>query len=721
VEARWRGLVAAAIAAFEAACAAAAAGPPGAHSGGAELLGVYLRGSLPQGTAVAGLSDADFIGVVALCGGEGGEGRSEEARGGEEEGGGGPALRAHLRASAAALGASPAAAGLTKVELRAVALPAGGGGVAAALRALRRAEGAAGRLIHWRAADGGAWEPPAGPPAAAAGRAALPARWAADLPAAFELRALSVCVHGLDLPALLPDSCATPAYQLLPSLQEGVAGALEAAATCTGDAGTAAAAARPLRWALKRCVRAAAELALLSGRSRQYSRDLYFCAAAAAAAGLPGGLAADVVSAAAAYLVLSRGSGDGCGGPPSVAECEAAAALAARLAAGLDDAFAAQMVAVPPGWLVPHAPSPAAEAAAASVAAGPLGGLLRAAARAIGAPPPLPPPVAGADPPPTAGLRVAGELRPTYAWADAGQRAAGVACVRRCLAACGGGGGGDAGASDAELLGPQAPGEHVVVLRGAAAHWPAARGAWRLPALAAARFEATVRLAPSLQFPFVQPALAALAGGAAPSALRSMRSDDFVARLAPGAGGRRPLAFAPREYGYLQATVPPALLTDAPHDELLAALLPPGAEPPRLSQPPRVWVAPHGAISPLHYDAAASFLVQLGGTKRLIFFPPDDLPALYPFPDTHLLRRRSRVCAHVAGGGGAFPLLPSAGGGGAFPLLPSAGGWEVVLRPGDALFFAPRWSHYTESLGGEEGVCTSLTFRMPGQPGGGGE
>jgi hypothetical protein len=52
-----------------------------------------------------------------------------------------------------------------------------------------------------------------------------------DIPAAFELKAQSVCLAGVDLPALLPRCAALPPlYSTLPGLAEGVAAAREAGA-----------------------------------------------------------------------------------------------------------------------------------------------------------------------------------------------------------------------------------------------------------------------------------------------------------------------------------------------------------------------------------------------------------------------------------------------------------------------------------------------------------
>lgn len=86
----------------------------------------------------------------------------------------------------------------------------------------------------------------------------------------------------------------------------------------------------------------------------------------------------------------------------------------------------------------------------------------------------------------------------------------------------------------------------------------------------------------------------------------------------------------------------------------------------------------------------------------MLLWPPDQLPCLYPYPDTHLLRRRSRVNL-------AAPDLAR------FPLLARTAAVEAVLGPGDVLFFPSRWAHYTESLD----FSISLTCRFGLGSGGG--
>jgi oxalate decarboxylase/phosphoglucose isomerase-like protein (cupin superfamily) len=125
-----------------------------------------------------------------------------------------------------------------------------------------------------------------------------------------------------------------------------------------------------------------------------------------------------------------------------------------------------------------------------------------------------------------------------------------------------------------------------------------------------------------------------------------------------------------------------------------------------LTQQPRLWVSPAGAVSPLHYDKSHSFLVQVTGTKRMLFFSPDQLYRLYCYPDTHILRRRSRINL-------ARPDFET------FPLFVEAAALEVVLQPGDVVCFPSFWSHYTESLGqGPSRVPTGGQSAGAGEPAG---
>lgn len=98
----------------------------------------------------------------------------------------------------------------------------------------------------------------------------------------------------------------------------------------------------------------------------------------------------------------------------------------------------------------------------------------------------------------------------------------------------------------------------------------------------------------------------------------------------------------------------------------------------------RLWVSPQGAVSPLHYDCHDSFLIQLRGTKRMLLWPAAQLKSIYPYRNWHILRRRGKV----------DPVKPNVK---KYPKFAAAEAVEVVLNPGDVLFFPGYWAHYTES------------------------
>ncbi|KAI8474185.1 MAG: hypothetical protein J3K34DRAFT_408366 [Monoraphidium minutum] len=87
----------------------------------------------------------------------------------------------------------------------------------------------------------------------------------------------------------------------------------------------------------------------------------------------------------------------------------------------------------------------------------------------------------------------------------------------------------------------------------------------------------------------------------------------------------------------------------------------------------------------------------------MLLLDPDQLPCTYPYPDTHLLRRRARV----------NPAAPDFE---RFPLARRLRFMAVTLSPGDALFFPAYWAHHTESLG----ESVSVTCRLEADGGGGG-
>eukprot|EP00775_Hariotina_reticulata_P011527 gene11526-11670_t len=177
-----------------------------------------------------------------------------------------------------------------------------------------------------------------------------------------------------------------------------------------------------------------------------------------------------------------------------------------------------------------------------------------------------------------------------------------------------------------------------VILRGAAADWPIVEEPLGLSWLSQQQdFKGKVRVAPSLQFPFVQPqlleVLLQLTGpAAAPSLEVEMSAAEFAERLQPRCS-RPPVAFVPREYYYMQSDLPQSLKQyEGRIEQLLKAI------------------------------------IEIRGCKRMLFFSPDQLYRLYCYPDTHLLRRRSRVNIHA-------PDLRK------FPLIDGLSALEVVLQP----------------------------------------
>lgn len=115
----------------------------------------------------------------------------------------------------------------------------------------------------------------------------------------------------------------------------------------------------------------------------------------------------------------------------------------------------------------------------------------------------------------------------------------------------------------------------------------------------------------------------------------------------------------------------------------------------RLTQGPRLWLSPGGAVSPLHFDLSLSHLVQVHGSKHMVFYAPDQLSILKPFPFEHMLARR---CTGVWRG-----LEGHCGAGLAVDQC-----LATTLFPGDIVMFAPLWSHHTTSLS----TSASVTFRV---------
>ena len=175
---------------------------------------------------------------------------------------------------------------------------------------------------------------------------------------------------------------------------------------------------------------------------------------------------------------------------------------------------------------------------------------------------------------------------------------------------------------------------------------------------------------------------------------RGMRGAEFVARIAPGAttanqarvSSPQPLYFGRGERYYMQADLRRDVLRADRVPALWRALFGRGSQ----AQPLRLWVSTHGATTPLHFDAAHSFLAQLRGSKRVTFFAPEALPGLYAYPCDHPLHRRARVDVYAppAERDADFPL---------FSTLAAPRAQAVELREGDVLLFPKHWWHHVET------------------------
>ena len=241
---------------------------------GDRLVAVCLRGSVPRGAAVAGISDLD---VVCVYWDADGLGAAER-----------PLLRRQLadafarRVEAEAPTSAAAERPWTRLDVRTIPLaPASAAGRVEAARRRRRA------LADDDGDEGGDDDEELG----AALELALPGAWAHVLKTqavAVDVAASpgGLGVSGVDLPALLPAAAAA----FRPRALAGLAPRLQAAlgeAEALQAAGDRAGAARRVRWGLRQTLRAAVELQALAGPEpagfRLFSRDLFHCAALAGA------------------------------------------------------------------------------------------------------------------------------------------------------------------------------------------------------------------------------------------------------------------------------------------------------------------------------------------------------------------------------------------------------------------------------------------------------
>jgi len=95
----------------------------------------------------------------------------------------------------------------------------------------------------------------------------------------------------------------------------------------------------------------------------------------------------------------------------------------------------------------------------------------------------------------------------------------------------------------------------------------------------------------------------------------------------------------------------------------------------------------------LHYDVMANIYCQIGGSKRLVLFPPGDVTSFAFEPGA------SSSSVDV------FSLLE-----GGDPLLRSTRPHEARLEPGDVLFLPPFWLH-TATPTSDASVAVNVFFR----------
>ena len=98
-----------------------------------------------------------------------------------------------------------------------------------------------------------------------------------------------------------------------------------------------------------------------------------------------------------------------------------------------------------------------------------------------------------------------------------------------------------------------------------------------------------------------------------------------------------------------------------------------------------LWAGNGGGCTPMHFDNLSNFFTQLVGRKRLLLFPPEQWPHVYPYPCTHPMDSYAMVDVEA-------PDLER------FPSLARAKGLECTLNAGDVLWLPSFWFHHVRQL-----------------------
>lgn len=109
-----------------------------------------------------------------------------------------------------------------------------------------------------------------------------------------------------------------------------------------------------------------------------------------------------------------------------------------------------------------------------------------------------------------------------------------------------------------------------------------------------------------------------------------------------------------------------------------------------------VWLAPRGAVTPLHWDLPDNTFVQIVGRKKWRIFAPGQGRVLYPHARLSRGHHVSRVDA-------ARPDRSQ------FPRFPAQPDLEFVLNPGDVLCLPGGWWHHVEAM---DASISFNTWRM---------